>query len=141
MRWIHHTVVELAKTNAPIFLVAESGVGKRALALEIHRLSGRKVFTELKANEFALLAGRKGTERLSTRTVYAHGVSGLSAEDQFTLWQLAFAESTNGDGLGTRWVASSESNLDELVRRQRFREDLFYRLGGVCLHLPPLRQR
>lgn len=133
-------VAELAREEVPILLLGESGVGKQALAAEIHRLSSRYCFTIISPNELAAKRAQLATGDLSQHTIFLSHVGELSASEQAQLYEFLFVECGN-DGGGPRLIASAPANLEEQVRNGSFREDLFYRMGVVCLRIPPLRQR
>jgi len=143
MEQVLRAMENLALTDVPVLVVGEPGTGKQALAEQIHRLSRKRSggFTAVEGvnpqwNDEAgrEIAGRSGT-------VYVRGVGDLDAAQQLKLWELFFV----GDGYGrpatARLIVSSERNLEPEVRRGKFREDLYYRISGVCLCVPPLRQR
>ncbi|HVB98385.1 MAG TPA: helix-turn-helix domain-containing protein, partial [Candidatus Dormibacteraeota bacterium] len=79
---------------------------------------------------------------LST-TVFLDEVAELSVACQNAL--LKVLVDANGQGraqrLGARMISSNSRNLEAEIRQERFREDLFYHLNGICLRVPPLRHR
>jgi two-component system response regulator AtoC len=139
MAAIEGTVAALAKSDVPILLIGESGVGKHALAQEIHRRSSRSGFLAVAASELGskLKAEYSG---LGQQTLFLSHICELSSEDQGNVFEL-LVNADNGDQSRPRLIASATTSLQEQVRKGVFREDLFYLLGGVCLHLPPLRGR
>ena len=144
MRPVEAVIRELAQSDAPVLLLAEPGAGKRATARRIHQMSqqGSKPFrslvcSTLRADELAFLPGR-GNGSLGEGTVYLEEISDLSEDVQKRLLE-GLANSVSGRGV--RLICGSARDLEFEVRSGRLREDLYYRISGVCLRLPPLRQR
>jgi len=154
MRALERVIAEVAPTDVPILLVGESGTGKEVVALEVHRCSRNfnepfvkcncaglvpeslRMHLENGANAGPELTGRSGT-------TFFNDISRLDAASQDVLLQfLSGADSAQKRRcLHDRVVSSATCNLEEEVRAGRFREELYYRINGVCLRLPPLRQR
>ncbi len=157
-----------AETNLPVLIQGETGTGKELLARAIHFYSPRKTFPFMAQNCGALpddllhseLFGHKRgafTGAISDRlglfpaadggTVFLDEVSEVSAGFQVSL--LRFLQEGEVKPLGTeqirqcnvRIVAASNRPLKELVERGTFRRDLYYRLRGFELAIPPLRER
>ena len=134
----------LAQTDAPVLIVGESGTGKRALAAEIHRMSGR-LEEDFRAVNCASLDSNVSLdfENLTrTHTVYLREIAEMSPVQQLKTMELFL--NGNGDSRGSasvRVIASSQRNPHEDVRNGKFREDLYYRISNFCLCVPPLRQR
>ena len=138
---------ELAQSDVPVLLLAEPGAGKEATARRIHQMSrqGAKPFrallcSQLKADDLTVL-NRNGAALLGQGTVYLEELADLSADCQARL--LAALSQADGErnGSGARLICGSSRDLEAEVRTRRLREDLYYRISGVCLRLPPLRQR
>jgi two-component system response regulator AtoC len=131
----------LAQSNAPVLIIGESGSGKSTLASEIHRISGGTIENMVPVNcadpELELLR----TDSLHAGTVLFQQISQLSAAQQLTILHRFFS-AKDGNGVSKpRLIASSRHTLHEDVRSGKFREDLYCRISGFCLCLPPLRQR
>jgi len=155
VRALEHIIAEIAPTDIPVLLVGESGSGKEVTALRIHRLSRRREerFFKLvcatvapEALEQPLHAAERATDVegvSSAGTVFLDEISDLDPACQLKLLQVL----PDGDViphahcLRARVISSTGRNLEEEIRAGRFREDLYYRLNGVCLRLPPLRNR
>jgi two-component system response regulator AtoC len=146
MRAVEVVIRELAQSKVPVLLLAEAGSGKRTIARRIHETSGRK------AEEFRIagcarlspedLLGPSRKALLSQGTLYLEEIGDLSSAGQAELLQLLPQVEENGDQpVQTRLICGSARDLEAEVRCGRFREDLYYRISGVCLRLPPLRQR
>src|SRR5438093_1356904 len=75
-------------------------------------------------------------------TIFLEEIGDLSSGCQAVLLDLLPQLETNGNGSRrARFIGGSARNLEADVKQGRFREDLYYRISGVCLRLPPLRQR
>jgi len=141
---------ELVQSTVPVLLLAEAGAGKRTIAHRIHETSSRhgEEFrmvrcAELKPEDFE---GDGRETQWGQGTVFLEEIGDLDSTIQSKLIEkLSGAEeSKKGNGtlpLRARLICGSARDLESEVRLRRFREDLYYRINGVCLRLPPLRQR
>jgi DNA-binding NtrC family response regulator len=154
MSGIEHVISEIAPTDIPILLVGESGTGKEMVALRIHQLSRRRNEPFVKVSCAALTAeffdrqhyardGGDGTSGPSTGgTVFLDDVHELTPICQSKLLHvLPDGGVPQERWLGERVISATSRNLEEELRAGRFREELYYRLDGACLRLPPLRHR
>jgi DNA-binding NtrC family response regulator len=145
---------EIARTDIPVLLVGESGTGKDVYARLIHRLSGRSENSLTKINCSALDAGdllhtfraaiqSPDVPESETRTVFLDGVHELDAACQRVLLSLLpDGEPKNGSlKIATRFVSSTSCNFEKEIEAGRFRLELYFRINGVILRLPPLRDR
>ncbi len=157
-----------ATTDLPVLIQGETGTGKELMARAVHFFSTRKAFPFLAQNCGALpdellqseLFGHKRgafTGAVSDRlglfpaadggTVFLDEISDVSPAFQVSL--LRFLQEGEVKPLGThqtrrcnvRIIAASNQNLKELVEQKQFRRDLYYRLRGFELNIPPLRER
>jgi len=140
MRTVEAVLRELSQNDVPVLVVAEHGSGKAAAAARIHSLSRRagEAFQAFQARDVSepLLAGCEG----SGGTIYLQEVGELSASAQKELVRQIGLD----DGARNRvprYICGSTCELEPEVRAGKVREDLYYRISGVCLRLPPLRQR
>jgi two-component system NtrC family response regulator len=161
-------VKRVAGSRATVLITGESGTGKELIARAIHQCSNRAAKSFISVNCGALtetlleselfghergafthaVAMRKGRFELAdTGTLFMDEVAEMSQGLQVKLLRvLQEMEFERVGGVRTikvdvRVVAASNRDLKEEVEAGRFREDLFYRLNVVHLHLPPLRQR
>jgi transcriptional regulator with PAS, ATPase and Fis domain len=160
-------IERVASTDFIVLIEGESGVGKELVARQIHELSGRRagpfvaincaalVETLVEAELFGIeertatgVRGRRGKfEAADGGTLFLDEVSDLSLSAQAKLLraiQDLAVERVGGHGVhrvDIRIIAATNRSLLDLVGRKQFRLDLFYRLGGVELSVPPLRQR
>lgn len=143
MRAVVGVVGELAHSSVPVLLIGEDGTGKHSIARSIHLNSGGshdsfyvKASRDLPAKDFDL-------EFLPKRaSFYLAEVGDLSPECQKRVMDLLSKQGTNGlSHTEIRFICGSSRDLEGEVRSGAFREDLYYRISGVCLRIPPLRQR
>ena len=137
---------ELAASEVPVLLIGEPGVGKNNVARQIHEAAPWRdaPFWECNCREATETSIRKAFERIENETqnrstVYFERVEALSPSLQRTL--LACMEASEGQAGFPRVIASGSAELEIEVRTGRFREDLYYRLSGLCVPIPPLRYR
>jgi DNA-binding NtrC family response regulator len=158
----------IAPTNVPVLITGETGTGKEVLARTIHACSTRAQETFLPFNctstpkdmlDSQLFGHRRGAftgaidsfrgvvRAASGGTLFLDEIGDTSLEVQPKL--LRFLESNEIHPVGeshptrvdVRLIVATNADLDTLVSQGRFREDLFYRLSIVRLHVPPLRER
>ena len=142
MRAVEIIIHELAHSDVPVLLLGEPGAGKRTIARRIHEMSPRR------AEEFRILCcADLNTEHcqeiesgFAYGTIFLGEVGDLAEPIQRKLMQRLSA--SRADGVQqSRLICGSARDLGSEMRAGRLREDLFYRISGVCLPLPPLRQR
>ena len=168
MQKVFEMIEKVADTNATVLITGESGVGKELVARAIHYNSSRKDNPLVVVNcgaipetllESELFGYEKGAFTGATGTRYgrfelAHGgsmfldeigdmsfnlqVKLLRVLQEKTFERVGGSKSINVD---VRIIAATNRILDDLVRDGKFREDLYYRLNVVPIHLPPLRER
>ena len=158
----------IAGSQAKVLITGENGVGKDLVAQAVHRLSKRadKPFVKLNCAaipkdlvESELFGHEKGAftgalqrkvgrlERADHGTLFLDEIGDLSAESQAKL--LRALETGEVDRIGAtdtitvdvRILSATNKDLAEAMETGEFRRDLFYRLNGVPLHVPPLRER
>jgi two-component system, NtrC family, response regulator AtoC len=156
MQTLENVLGEIAPTNIPVLLVGESGTGKAVFAHRLHRLSSRSeerlvsiacaaMNPTLLTSELCL-AGNTGSEFRdpdnSIGTVFLEEISELDSGCQRNLlYALPGDGAPRRGSLSARVISTTTRNLDEEMRAGRFRSELYYRINGVCLRLPPLRDR
>jgi transcriptional regulator with PAS, ATPase and Fis domain len=160
-------IERVAATDFTVLIQGESGVGKELVARQIHELSGRRegpfvavncaaiVETLLEAELFGIedrtatgVRGRRGKfEHAHEGTLFLDEVADLSPAAQAKLLRAIQEMSIERVGaigerrVNTRIIAATNQGLSDLVARGRFRLDLYYRLNGVEIDVPPLRER
>ncbi len=160
--------IQVAPTDLTVLLQGESGVGKEVFARLIHNLSKRRhkpyvavncaaipegtMDSELFGHEKGSFTGayesRKGYfEYADGGTIFLDEVSEMPIETQAKLLRvLETGEfmrvgSSQTRHTDVRVIAASNKDLEKLVEEGKFREDLYYRLSVVPIHIPPLRER
>jgi len=168
MQALRATVKRLAATDLPVLLLGESGTGKEVVAQTLHYQGPRadKPFvavncaaiteTLLESELFGHEAGaftdareaRQGKfELASGGTLFLDEIGDMSGGGQAKLLRVLEQKVVTRVGgsrpipVDVRIVAATNANLRELVRQNKFREDLYYRLSVVTQPLPPLRDR
>jgi DNA-binding NtrC family response regulator len=167
MRKVFELADRVAPSDVTVLILGESGTGKELLAREIHRLSNRGskpfvalncaavpehlVESELFGYEKGAFTGATGLKRgkfelADGGTLFLDEVGDMSLATQAKF--LRALETHRIERLGgtasvevdTRVLAATNKDLDDLIKKQAFREDLYYRLCVVTLRLPPLRE-
>ncbi len=164
---VRDRIERVAATDFTVLVEGESGTGKELVARQIHELSPRRrgpfvavncaaiVETLLEAELFGIedrtatgVRGRRGKfEHANDGTLFLDEVSDLSAAAQAKLLRTVqdlTVERVGGLGshrVNTRIIVATNRPLSDLVALGRFRPDLYYRLSGVEIVVPPLRQR
>lgn len=151
MQSLNATVVEIAPANIPVLIVGESGTGKQVYARLIHRLSSHAdaKFTKVScsaldpARGFAELQSCFQPSASQSQTVFLDALDELDLPGQRALLSVlpdAFSESFP-DFSPARIVSSTSRDLEAVVKAGHFRKELYFRVAGLCLRLPPLRER
>jgi two-component system, NtrC family, response regulator AtoC len=156
-----------APASISVLLLGETGVGKEVLAREVHRLSGRHgefvavncaalseslLESELFGHERGAFTGavqaRAGLfEAAHGGTLFLDEVGELSPSTQVKLLRALEEKKVVRVGgrtertLDVRFVAATNRDLEGAIAEGEFRQDLFYRLNGLTLQVPPLRDR
>lgn len=159
---LQQTIAKVALANSHVLLVGETGTGKELFARAIHSGSPRKEEKFLAVNcgtrpvellENDLFGSDSGQTQqgllrsAGTGTVYLDEISQLPLGTQTKLLRaMEYGESMPVGGSETyavkcRIIASTTQELARLVGEKTFHEDLFYRLDGVKVRIPPLRER
>ena len=156
MQTVERVITDIAPTDIPVLLVGESGTGKEIMALRIHQLSRRNGEAFLKFSCAALTPeslaelveggeNSHGRRRGAARgTLFLDEVCEMDGACQPWLLHAlpdGSGVGANGGSLAARVICSTSRNLEEEMRAGRFREELYFRINGVCLRLPPLRHR
>lgn len=168
MQEVAHITKRVARTNASVLLLGETGTGKEVIANAIHQLSRRVSGPFVKVNCGALseslleselfghvrgaftgaVGNRAGRfEAAHTGTIFLDEINSTSMHLQVKLLRVLQQKQFERVGdtetvtVDTRLIAASNRNLAEEIRTERFREDLYWRLNVVPIELPPLRKR
>ncbi|MBI2150058.1 MAG: sigma-54-dependent Fis family transcriptional regulator [Acidobacteria bacterium] len=165
---VSRNVQRVAQTGATVLLTGESGTGKEVFSRAIHQLSPRRdkpfVTVNCAAIPHSLIENELfGHERGSYTGAFARKMGKFELADQGTIFLdevgelhmsvqakvLRVIEEQSFERIGgletiqvdTRVVAATNRNLQDLVARKEFREDLFFRLSVIPIQIPPLRDR
>lgn len=162
-------IIELiAAKRVTVLISGETGTGKEVVARAIHAASNRSLLPMVAVNctalpaslvESELFGHSKGAftgahtnrigrfEQAHRSTIFLDEIGDLPLEAQGKLLRVLQEQAFERVGssetvrVDVRVIAASNVNLEDAVRERRFREDLFYRLNVIPVHLPPLRER
>ena len=168
MEAIYNTIQQVVKSNIPFFITGETGVGKEGIARYIHETSPRrdKPFIPINCGRFSAellqselfghetgaftsaIRQRQGAfEAADGGILFLDEVPEMSMDAQKMLLRvLDTATFTRLGGnevltVDVHIIAATNRDIVKAVTNREFREDLYYRLKGMMLHLPPLRER
>ena len=164
---VRHLIRRLAGSNVPVYISGESGSGKEQAARSIHELSPRTVGPFIAVNcgaipenlmESEFFGYKKGSftgadqdrlgffQHADGGTLFLDEVADLPLAMQVKLLRAIQEKAVRriGDAKETpvdvRIICATHKNLEALVESGAFRQDLYYRLNVVTLHMPPLRE-
>ncbi|MBI4835190.1 MAG: sigma 54-interacting transcriptional regulator [Planctomycetes bacterium] len=168
MQEIYHLIEKIAPTDLPVLIQGETGTGKELIASAIHNNSRRVSKTYFPFNcgalpetliESSLFGHTKGAftgaieekkgyiELASGGTLFIDEIANMSPSmqqkllrvlEEKLLWRVGASKPIQID---TRFIFASNQDIEQLVKRKLFREDLFYRINTIVINLPPLRDR
>ncbi len=168
MQEIFDLVKKVASANSPVLILGESGTGKELISRAIHYSSPRKDKPFVKVNCAALAEGvleselfghEKGAftsafrrkpgrfEIAANGTIFLDEISEIAPSIQVKLLRVLQEKEFERVGgtetlhMNARLIAATNQNLDLLIHQKKFREDLYYRLNVVSIHLPSLKER
>ena len=168
MQSVYRLTRKVANSDASVLLLGETGTGKELIAKAIHQLSGRhngpfvrvncgaltesllesELFGHVRGSFTGAVANRTGRfEAAHTGTIFLDEIDSTSPKLQVKLLHVLQEREFERVGdtqtirVDTRVVAASNRDLMQEVEHERFRQDLYYRLNVVPIHLPPLRDR
>lgn len=163
-----NTVARIARTNASVLITGESGTGKELIAEAVHVNSGRTKEAFVKVNlggisqslfESEMFGHKKGaftdasTDRVgrfelaNKGTIFLDEIGDLDLSCQVKLLRVLQDQTFEvlGDSrprkVDVRVVSATNRDLRDMVQEHTFREDLFYRINLITVHLPALRER
>ena len=168
MAAIHATIVSVARSMATVFITGESGTGKELCALAVHGNSPRasgpfialncgaipqdllesEVFGHMKGSFTGAISDKPGAATAADGgTLFLDEVCEMAPALQTKLLRVLQTSTvvpvgaTRPKKVNVRIVCATNRDPMDAVRRGQFREDLFYRLFVVPIHMPPLRER
>ena len=168
MQTLHKKIEQVAPTDGTVLITGENGTGKELVAKKIHRRSKRREFPFIKVNCAAIpetlmeselfgyetgaftgaIRSKKGRfEAADGGTIFLDEIGDMSLDAQSKF--LRVVQEREFERLGgtvsrrvnIRIIAATNSDLPGRVRAGAFREDLFFRLNVIPIHVPPLRKR
>lgn len=156
-------IEKIAPTNSRVLITGEGGTGKEVIAKTIHKLSARKEYPFMVINCAALHPARleeelfgvmkdgllqKGMLELANGgTMFLDEVADMPLETQAKILRVLQDNKIHPVGsqdvidVDVRFLASTNKNLADVIAAGKFREDLYYRLNVVTLHIPSLKNR
>ena len=168
LKGVMDQVRQVAPLDSPVLLLGETGVGKEVLANAIHAASQRRDGPFIKVNcgglpeslldselfghekgAFTGAVGRKRGrfERADKGTIFLDEIGELPMAAQVKLLRVLQTKEIERVGgsetvpVDVRIVSATHRNLEDMIREERFREDLWFRLNVFPIMIPPLRQR
>ena len=168
MNEVYRVTRQVAKSHASVLLLGETGTGKELIAKAVHQLSTRntgpfvrvncgglvesllesELFGHVRGSFTGAVANRTGRfEAAHTGTIFLDEINSTTPKLQVKLLRVLQEREFERVGdtqtirVDVRVIAASNRDLQELAEKDEFREDLYYRLNVVPIHLPPLRQR
>ncbi len=164
---VKEEIVSYAQSESPVLLIGESGTGKEIVARIIHQVSPRKegpyiakncaaipitlLETEIYGSEkgaFTDAVTRQGSfEQAHNGSLFLDEIGEMALRAQTKLLRVIEENTVTRIGgskripIDVRIISASNKNLKKAIRRGRFREDLFYRISMLPIHIPPLRER
>ncbi len=140
MQALYRLVARVMNSDLTVLISGESGTGKSLIARAIHDFSDRRTlpFVTASAADLALMDGPATLlSRARNGSMLFDEVGDLSDEAQGRVVRMLDSLTDNAP----RVMATSQADLSSAMEEGRFRQDLFYRLGGVTLTVPSLRER
>ena len=168
LKHVMHKVQQVASLDSPVLLLGETGAGKDVIANLIHYSSSRSagpfvsvncgaipdtlIDSELFGHEKGAFTGalsqkRGRFERANNGTIFLDEIGELPLQAQVRLLKVLQSREIERVGgvktipLDIRIIAATNRNLEEMVKNQQFREDLWFRLNVFPVWIPPLRDR
>lgn len=168
MQEIYQLILKVAPTDSTVLISGESGTGKELIARAIHYNSHRKdkpfltvdcgslvetlfeseLFGHVKGSFTGAIATKHGSFELAHGgTFFFDEISHISLSIQAKILraiqekEIKRVGATETIKVNVRVIAATNEELRRLVQENKFREDLFYRLSVIPIHLPPLRER
>jgi len=168
MEKIFKLIPEVAQTDSSILLTGETGTGKELVAKAIHAKSqraqkpfvaincgaipdsllGSELFGHQKGAFTGAIQARKGfLEVVFGGTLFLDEIGEISQKMQIDLLRVLEEKkitqigSTNSIDVNFRLISATRRNLEEEISADKFREDFYYRINVINIHIPPLRDR
>jgi DNA-binding NtrC family response regulator len=168
MQKVLQTARQVAQSDIPVLVLGESGTGKELIARAIHNHSRRRkarlvtmncagfaptiledeLFGHVKGAFTDARTDREGRfEHADGGTLFLDEIGDMPHEMQAKLLRtLEYGEvvrlgANDPIQVDVRFISATNKNLEEMVQEKKFREDLYFRIKGMTIHIPPLRER
>ncbi len=168
MQQVYSLITNAADSDAPLIIHGESGAGKELVAHAVHEISNRRNFPYVKVNCAALneslleselfghvkgsftnaIQDRKGRFEAAERgSIFLDEIGDLPLATQVKLLRVLEEKVIErvGDNqpvpINVRIISATNKNLAKMVKEGTFREDFFYRINVIPIHIPPVRER
>ncbi len=168
MKAIYQLIRRVAATGSTVMVSGESGTGKELIARAIHYNSGRgehgfvsincgalpdellesELFGHMRGSFTGATNNKQGLfEVAAGGTIFLDEIGETSAAMQIKLLRVLQERrirrvgGTEEIAVDVRVITATNQNLEQMVREKRFREDLYYRINVIAIHMPPLRDR
>lgn len=168
MQNVYRKIKEVAPTDISVLIIGESGTGKELVANAIHEMSPRKsgpfvavntgaipreliaseLFGHLKGAFTGAISDKKGKfEEANDGTLFLDEISTMDHQVQISLLRVLETQviervgSNRSIKVNVRTIAATNESPEDLIQKDKFREDLYYRLNVFTIELPPLRER
>lgn len=168
MQKVYSLIDSAADSDAPLIIYGESGTGKELVARAVHEISNRRNFPYVKVNCAALneslleselfghvkgaftnaIHDRKGRfEAADKGCIFLDEIGDMPLATQVKLLRVLEEKVIERVGanqpipINVRIISATNKNLAPMVKEGRFREDFFYRINVIPLHMPPVRER
>ena len=168
MRAVRDLILRAAPTDSTVLIQGESGVGKELIAQALHRGSPRaskpfiavncgaltetllesELFGHAKGSFTGAVSDKTGLVEVADKgTLFLDEISEMSPQLQVKILRLLEEKEFKPVGsvqtkrVDVRFVTATNKDLEDAIRKNEFRKDLFYRLNVIPVHVPPLRER
>ena len=140
MQSLYRLVARVMNTDLPVLITGESGTGKSLMAKAIHDFSDRRTlpFVVVSASDLATMDGPASVlSRAKNGSILFDEIGDLDEDAQARIVRMLDSLTDNSP----RIMATSQADLSNKMEDGAFRQDLYYRLGGVAISVPSLRER
>ena len=141
MQALYRVVARVMNTDIPVFVTGESGTGKSLIARAIHDFSDRRTlpFVVVGAPDLAPIEGPATIlSKARNGTILFDEVADLDADAQARVVRMLDSLTPSA---APRILATAQADLTQAMESGAFRQDLYYRLTGATITVPPLRER
>src|SRR3990170_959492 len=168
MRSLKEQILVVGRSNSRVLITGENGTGKELIARSVHRASQRAnkpfiavncaaipetlIESELFGHEKGAFTGAVSVQRgkfeiADSGTLFLDEIGDMSLNTQAKVLRVLQEQEfqrvggTRNIRVDVRFITATNKNLTDEIKKGNFREDLFYRINVIILHMPPLRER